>query len=300
MVLVATIASAVPWPLKAGLGLMLAGLGTLLLIRRRQHLFTVAVAASLIEIGLLIGGRGLVHAFGASGRVDWLRSVTIAIPPAVAGLGVLSWFRWWTEAGFTAPSRWRDMRLACLLVVFLALPGLVLLGGIRVPGNTVLPIVVYVLVDTGMEELYYRGIVLRATIGYGVIPAVLISSLLFGASHANNFFSSSLVDPLYIAVQMWLATLIGIFFAAMRLRLNAIWFTMAAHAAYDLFPLLVFGARVFAYRPTLVGTVGATVFFGVFAGIGLLLLRGASPSIIPSLPRPAGSTNFAARSGTEG
>ena len=123
---------------------------------------------------------------------------------------------------------------------------------------------------------------MRSTIRSGVIPAVIVSSALFGASHVNNLFASSSIAPLYVLDQVWLAALMGIFLAAIRLRMNTIWPTIAAHAAYDLFSLLVFWVYAFAYRPTVSSLGWATVFGAVFAAIGLFLLRGAKPSIIPT------------------
>jgi membrane protease YdiL (CAAX protease family) len=130
-----------------------------------------------------------------------------------------------------------------------------------------------------MEELYYRGIILRATIGYGVVPAVIVSSALFGASHVNNLFASSSIAPVYVLEEAWVGALIGIFLAAIRLRVNAIWPTIAAHAAYDLFSLLVYWVYAFAYRPTGPSFWWATLFGTFFAAIGLFLLRPARPEL---------------------
>jgi len=134
---------------------------------------------------------------------------------------------------------------------------------------------------TGLEELFYRGIVLRAAIGKGLLPAVLISSILFGASHVNNLFTSVSIPPAYVLDQAWQAALVGIFLAAVRLRMNAIWPTMAAHAAYDLFPLIVYWAYASRYQPTVAGFWLSTGFGAVFAAIGLFLLRGYGAASSP-------------------
>jgi len=273
--------SSLDWRLQAAIGLLTIGaaMGTLLRYRERPLLF--AIGLCLLEVGLLIAGRGLVRPFLSDG-VNWLSSFVVILLPAAAGIAILHRRGWWMAAGFTPPSQWRRLRLLWLLGLFLVLPALNLIRGIHVPGQALVPAVLYLLVATSMEELFYRGIILRSTIRSGVIPAVIVSSALFGASHVNNLFASSSIAPLYVLDQVWLAALMGIFLAAIRLRMNTIWPTIAAHAAYDLFSLLVFWVYAFAYRPTVSSLGWATVFGAVFAAIGLFLLRGARPSIIPT------------------
>jgi membrane protease YdiL (CAAX protease family) len=279
--------SSIDWRIQAAVGLLAAGVALVVLIRFRARPLIFAVAVSLLEVGLLIAGRGLVRPFiprglSESGGVAWLQSFLVILLPAGAGIAILSWRGWWRSSGFTRPSQWRRLRLLWLLALFLALPALSLTRGIHVPGQELVPAILYVLVATSMEEIFYRGIILRSTIRYGVIPAVIISSALFGASHVNNLFASSSITPLYVLDQAWLAALGGIFLAAIRLRMNTIWPTIAAHAAYDLFSLLVYWVYAFAYRPTLSSLRWTTVFGAIFAAIGVFLLRRARPSIIPT------------------
>jgi membrane protease YdiL (CAAX protease family) len=122
----------------------------------------------------------------------------------------------------------------------------------------------------------------RATIRHGVLLAVIVSSVLFGASHVNNLFASTSISPVYVLDQAWLGTLMGIFLAAIRLRMNTIWPAIAAHAAYDLFSLLVYWVYAVAYRPTAASFWLTTAFGAFFAAIGLFLLRRATPDIIPT------------------
>ena len=277
-------AGAVPlldWRLQGGVGLIAVALATWLLLRYRERALGFALAASLLEVALLVAVRGLVRPF-ASLATFWLLSYTLVALPLIAGMAILAWRQWWPSAGFTRPAQWRQFRLLWLLPVFLFLPALSLLVGVRASVTGVILITGYVVIATGMEELFYRGIVLRATVQYGVIPAALISSLLFGASHVNNLFTSQHVNSLFVLEQGWSAALIGIFLAALRLRMNAIWPAIVAHAAADLPGLFVYGSYAFSYRPTAMDFLIVTGEGVFFAAIGLFLLRKAKPSIIPT------------------
>lgn len=272
--------SPIDWWVAAVVGLTTAAVALVLLLRFRNQLLVFGIAAALLEVGLLIAVRGLLRPFFE--QIGWPVNFLLIAAPAAAGVAILSWRDWWFAAGFTPPSQWRRFRILWLLALVPLLPTLsLLLVGVRVSARTAVLITAYTILATSTEELFYRGIVLRATIGYGVIPAVLLSSALFGASHVNGFFTSYAIDPLYILGQALIGFLLGIFLAAVRLRMNAIWPTMVAHALYDLPGVLVYGIYAFAYRPTLRNLLISTGFGLFFTVIGLFLLRGAQPDIIP-------------------
>ena len=274
--------SSLDWRLQAGIGVLTLAAALVLLIRYRERPLIFALGVFLLEVGLLIAGRGLTRPFVEPGHVAWLQSYVVILLPAAGGAAVLTWRGWWRAAGFTPLSEWRQLRVLWLVGLWLILPALSLFQGFHVRATTVIALTGYVVLATATEELFHRGIILRATIGYGVIPATVISALFFGLSHVNNFFASSQLDPFAILEQIWLATLIGLFLAAVRLRMNAIWVTMAAHATWDMLPLLVYGLYSLTHRPTVGGFWFATGYAAFFAAIGLLLLRKATPSIIPT------------------
>jgi membrane protease YdiL (CAAX protease family) len=267
------------WP-QACIGAALVLAAGVLLIRYRKGGLPWALAAALLEVGLLIGLRGLLKPITLP--VPFVKSYTMVIVLVLAAGIVLSRQGWWQSAGFTGPSHWRRFRLLWFVALFLSLPALALIHGTRMPAIYGVLFAGYVLISTGAEEMFYRGIVLRATLRYGVLPAVLLSSLLFGLSHLNNLFAWSAIDLSYVLLEIWSAFLLGIFFAALRLRMNAIWAPMLAHAGYDLPGFLLFGVYAFAAHPTLRSFALTTGFGLFFAGIGWFLLRKATPSIIPT------------------
>ncbi len=79
-----------------------------------------------------------------------------------------------------------------------------------------------------LEELFFRGYLLQTLIeGLGVVPALLLSSLLFGLMHYEN------------APQHWLYVLdagtLGLVMALMALKTKALWLPIGFHFANDFF-----------------------------------------------------------------
>ena len=71
---------------------------------------------------------------------------------------------------------------------------------------------------------------------------------------------------------MFEAALIGVLFAAARLRMNTIWPVIAIHAAYDFILILAFG-HASPVAPTLPGFLVDTAVNLGLAGLGLFLIR---------------------------
>jgi membrane protease YdiL (CAAX protease family) len=129
----------------------------------------------------------------------------------------------------------------------------------------------FLLIDIFMEEVTYRGVILEALAGLSSGSRVTLSAMLFGLSHLDNLFLPG-ADELGVAYQIFEAALVGILFAAVRLRMNTIWPVMFVHAIYDLMLVLAFG-HAYPVAPTLAGFLVATVVNLALAGTGLFLLR---------------------------
>src|SRR3989454_10025094 len=99
----------------------------------------------------------------------------------------------------------------------------------------------------------------------------MIAAIFFGLSHLDNFFLPG-ADEVGVAYQIFEASLVGILFGAVRLRMNTIWPVMIVHAIYDLMLVLAFG-RAFPVAPTAPGFLVATIVNLGLAAIGLSLLR---------------------------
>jgi membrane protease YdiL (CAAX protease family) len=145
-------------------------------------------------------------------------------------LMIIAAFRWWTLAGFTRLSHWRNLRLYWLPVLLLLVP---FVGGIQIPPLSVIGLLAIAYVATAVfEEGLYRGVMLGLLRPLGAWPAVLVSSLMFGLAHLSNVALRGV--SFLIVLQAFGAALQGIGLAALRLRTNTIWPLIAIHAVHDL------------------------------------------------------------------
>lgn len=233
---------------------------------RRPVLFGFAMLMSLFVLygltQLLMGS--------LSGKLS--PDVLNVLASAVVSLGfavLTTAMGWWREAGFRAPRSWRDLRV-------LWLPALAVVSiyrGVHVGTTSEVLLLVAAAVLTGfLEEVIWRGLVMRALLPSGVNRAVLLSSVLFAAMHLSRLLGgAALSDTL---VQLVIATTTGIFMAAITLRTGSIWPGILYHTLHDLLVWVGHGGLTGTIEPT--PTFMAIVLGGqaVLFIYGLILLRG--------------------------
>ena len=178
------------------------------------------------------------------------------------GLGLLAWTGWWYEAGFTRPSRWRNMRLLAfpLLVCALTLSGGVFTSGLAALASAFL----VVLIATLGEEIIFRGLLWRALIRYGPLLAVTLTSLLAGLLVLGRTATDG---PWPEAVRLAALTFCGGFtYGALRWRTTSLWPVILVHTVFA-FVVSVSTLGTFRFRLViLLSTIG-------FVAYGLYLLR---------------------------
>jgi membrane protease YdiL (CAAX protease family) len=155
----------------------------------------------------------------------------------------------------TGPGATRDLG-AGLLIGFLfmavAFPAVMLLGGYRVHGfadfgvHQAVDVVSMVLVSAFLEELMFRGILLQAIEKWlGWVPALAITSLLFGAVHLLNDLTASTVS-LWSALDIAIEA--GFFLGAAFLWKRSLWLVIGIHAGWNATESLL-GIPVSGTRP---------------------------------------------------
>lgn len=155
-------------------------------------------------------------------------------------LGVCLW-QGWSDVGLNRGAELRDWRLAWLpmLYILAALAMAVVFG---LPPATVLIFVAINCLFVGFsEELMLRGAVLQAfrhTVS--IWPAVLLTSVVFGAMHSLNVFVTG--DLKAALIQSSAAFLSGILFIALRLRTGSLWPPIIVHALWDFATFTLAGA----------------------------------------------------------
>jgi membrane protease YdiL (CAAX protease family) len=266
------------WPVKVAIGLLVAVGGLALLRPPRRGPLRFALAICTIQVGALTAIRGVV-AINPASWWQYLLPFALVVVPALFAAVILTRLGWWRLVGFTPPREWRASAVVVPLMLTLALPAVGLSAhGVMPTSAMILALQIgFMLIDVSMEEVIYRGVVLEALRPFGVIWPIALSSILFGLSHADNFFLPG-SDPAGVWYQMFEAVLIGVLFASARLRLNAIWPVIVVHAAYDLMLLLAFG-HAFPVAPTPAG-------FLVDTFVNLCLAAGALLVVLHAVPRP--------------
>ena len=262
---------ALDWPVKVAIGVLVVAGGLALLKPPRREPLRFAVAICTIQVGALTAIRGVV-AINPASWWQYLLPFALVVVPALFAAVILTRLGWWRLVGFTPPTEWRVSPVVLPLMLTLALPAVGLSAHGFMPTTAMILAlqVGFMLIDVSMEEVIYRGVVLEALRPYGLFGPIALSSILFGLSHADNFFLPG-SDPVGVWYQMFEAVLIGVLFASARRRLNAIWPVIAVHAAYDMMLLLAFG-HAFPVAPTLAGFLVDTLVNLCLAAIALILV----------------------------
>jgi uncharacterized protein len=195
------------------------------------------VTALVLEVlfaALLIGGARvlgvLMPRLPGYSLTGISQSLVLVAVTATALLTLIAAKGWWRTAALTPRSQWRGVHLYWLPVLLLLAP---LVAGIRPPALTALGMLAIAYLLTAVfEEGLFRGVILGLLRPLGTWPAVLISSVLFGAMHLPNQLLRGF--SVMILLQAFGAAVQGIGFAALRLRTNTIWPLIAIHALHDL------------------------------------------------------------------
>ena len=193
----------------------------------------------------------------------------------VLGLVLLARIGWWDDAGFTRPSRWRNMRLLAfpLLVCALTFSGGVFTSGPATLVSTFLA----VLVATLGEEIIFRGLLWRALVHKGPVLTVILTSLLAGLLVLGRTATDG---PWPEAVRLAGLTFCGGFtYGALRWRTTSIWPGVLIHTAFA-FAVGVATLGTFTFRLVIIlSTVG-------FVAYGLYLLRNSRVRANGGLTKP--------------
>ena len=143
-----------------------------------------------------------------------------------------------------------------------------LIPGINILNFRHLVVVFFITLSVGfVEETFFRGLMLYSLRNSSVWFAILVTSLLFGFTHAMNITAGKSV--LDTVSQIMYAIAIGIAFAALVIRKGVIWPLMIAHFLTDFFYLLQRTNGFFSPTQELIITFSITV---IFISYGLWLM----------------------------
>jgi membrane protease YdiL (CAAX protease family) len=168
----------------------------------------------------------------------------------------------WRAVAAGGPSTWRQTGWLAAPVVVALLP---LAWGWSPDPSTLFALVVGYAATGVYEELWFRGLALRAALPLGPGRAAAVTAAVFGVVHLGNVLFGQ--DVAVTAAQAVGAACFGFGYAALRLRTNALWCLAATHAVFDLL-LHTTGLHGGAFWAVVVGQDV------VLLVVGLVALRG--------------------------
>jgi membrane protease YdiL (CAAX protease family) len=187
--------------------------------------FVVWTAVTVIGGNMTTGGEAsLLDAVTSGLGWTWL----------IAAAFILSVVLWqgWRDV---ALDRWTDAagwRLAWLPMIYIV-GGFAVATFLGLPPATVLLLLLLNTFLVGFsEEVMFRGVLLQAfRHATAIWPAVLLTSVAFGAVHSLNVFVTG--DLRAALIQSSAAFLSGLMFIALRLRTGSLWPPIIVHALWD-------------------------------------------------------------------
>lgn len=234
---------------------------------RRPLLFALAIMASLVIFSILTQAfvSPLIDLIGLD-MINVLASVVVFTAFAVLTLTM----RWWREVGFRAPSSGSAWTLLILPLIVAAS----LQNGITVTAPKEVLIVLAAAVLTGLlEEVIFRGLILRAFLPKGVTKAVVYSTILFSLFHLLNLIAG---EPLLVTlVQLGVAISTAVFMSAITLRSGSLWPAILYHAVHDFVIWMGQGGLQMPTEPSTTWKIIMVAGQVVLLIYGLILLRGA-------------------------
>jgi membrane protease YdiL (CAAX protease family) len=192
---------------------------------------------------------------------------------------LLTWFKWWQEAGFVHIRSWKIL-LPYLPLILLVLAGYASifavsgLIGIKVNNPALILLgVVSFLAGGFVEEALFRGVVLRAFLPRKLLEAAFLSALVFAVAHLFNMLVGQ--DLSYSAMQFIYTFLIGFAFVTPLACTRNIWPLVILHGLMNFSNFLATGniTAVGTESPSFDQVLTEIILFGLIAGYGFWLLR---------------------------
>jgi membrane protease YdiL (CAAX protease family) len=195
-----------------------------LFAERHPYLFVTILEVVVVLVYLIAG---TVAHFLKLSNLGLYGLANLGLTIIVAAL--LTAMGWWRLVGFRSPDRRGD--LLYFLVPFVPM-ALNFIPGLEAGGLAHFMTILAVTLMVGfVEEAIFRGLMLTALKARGLWTAAIVTSLLFGLTHALNLLAGkSIVED---AAQAFYAVAIGFAFAALVLKKGIIWPLVLAHFLID-------------------------------------------------------------------
>lgn len=239
-------------------------------LRRSTPTRPVRTSLTLLAASLTVTLVGaLVVQVAAPDSDPLLRRLPVVLALLVMALVVTRRIGWRAVAA-GGPSTWRSPGLLVVPALTVLAP---LAWGWSPDAGTLLALVIGYAATGAYEELWFRGVMLRAALPVGPVRAAALTAVLFGAAHLSNVAFGA--NPAVTAAQAVGTVAGGFGYAVLRLRTNALWALAALHFVGDLL-LHTTGLHGAALWVVLVGHDVAFLVVGLVALRGLRVPVGAT------------------------
>jgi uncharacterized protein len=238
---------------------------------RHPYWFVAILEVVVIFVYLLAGT--VAHFMNLSNR--GLYGIANLGLTVIAAL-LLTAMGWWKAVGFRSPDKPRD--LLYFIVPFLPL-AINLIPGVEVTSLLLLTEILAITLMVGfVEETIFRGLMLNALKAHGFWRAAIITSLLFGLTHAMNVLTGKSVAE--DAAQVFYAVAIGFAYAALVLMKGILWPLILAHFLIDFTYFIQKPGFTFPPFWTLFIVVGMAIIFTAY-GIFVMLQTSKEKAMQP-------------------
>lgn len=188
---------------------------------------------------------------------------------AVIAVVLISWMGWWRKIGFRSLVSNHDWVYFLIPLVPIIIN---LIPGIQIISFRHLLVILFVTLSVGfVEEAYFRGLMLTALKSSNAWMAILVTSLLFGLTHALNVLAGK--SPIEAVAQVLYALAIGLAFSALVIKKGVIWPLMIAHFLIDFFNFLQVKSNLFTTSIQVAIVLTITILFTVY-GVWIMLQPG--------------------------
>ncbi len=222
-------------------------------LSERQPLWFVALLELAVIVVYLLVGTAAHFAHLSNDGVAAVANIVLSVLAA----GLLSALGWWRVAGLTRAARPHHLLLFLPLLLPVGL-NLNLYVGLEFRGLLLMAeLLITALLIGFAEETLYRGLMLNALQARGPWTAAIVTSGLFGLSHALNLLSGK--SGAEILIQVCYALAIGLGFAAGALQMGLLWLLILVLALIDFASFI--GRAEFSARWNRVAGIGVTLAF---------------------------------------
>lgn len=191
-----------------------------------QHPYWFVVIIELVVVFIYLVAGTVAH-FAHLSNIGLYGTAQVGL--LIVASILLTAMGWWRAVGFRRPDEWSDLRYFAIPFLPLVIN---LIPGLEVTNLRHLAVVLAIAVMVGfVEEAFFRGLMLNALRARGLWRAVIITSLLFGLTHAMNMLAGkSVIDDVS---QIFYATAIGFAYAALASKKGIVWPLVLAHSLID-------------------------------------------------------------------